>query len=504
MKNRVTIIGNQGKGKLSILKVLLFALNGSYTHTSLALRCLRSPLERAGFEVQLLERNLRDRTAHILHDLVASDAEIVSFSAYIWNIRPMLELARDLKSLRPECHIVFGGPEVSYDTERFDGDEYRFIDAFVRGEGEETLPALCRAWESGQDIPRIWEGNLSREIMRDEGILYRENDFPSGSMLYYESSRGCPFSCAYCLSSATCGVRAKSVEQTLTDLAAFERLPEHIRIIKFVDRTFNFSISRANQIWKALLNEKFTRHYHFEVCASLLNEESFAILEQFPKGKIQLEFGLQSTYEPTLRAVSRHIQPQKVLENVRRIHEMGNIHVHLDLIAGLPYENYSRFAQSFDEAYSCCDLLQLGFLKLLHGTELRNRAEEYGYRYMHEAPYTILQTKWLTYEEMSKLTSVAEVLERYRESGKFDNCLNIVLDGSRSPFQFYEGLCDYIVTYDGRHIQKISQVDAYRLLYEYVSHLLSGEKLERFSDAMHRDFTAGEVRKVPAFLHGNL
>ena len=482
------------------MKVLLFALNGSYTHTSLALLCLRGPLEHAGFEVELLERNLRDRTAHILHDLLSANAEIVGFSAYIWNIRPMLELARDLKSLRPECHIVFGGPEVSYDTERFAGEDYGFIDAIICGEGEEALPALCRDLRDGKSIPRVLHGVPSHTVMQDEGILYREHDFPAGSMLYYESSRGCPFSCAYCLSSATHGVRAKSVEQTLTDLRAFETLPDHIRVIKFVDRTFNFSVDRANRIWRALLSDDYTRHYHFEVCASLLNEESFEILRQFPKGKIQLEFGLQSTHAPTLQAVSRHIQPQKVLDNVRKIHEMGNIHVHLDLIAGLPYEDYHRFIQSFDEAYPCCDLLQLGFLKLLHGTELRRKAEEYGYRYMHEAPYTVLQSKWISYEEVSRLSSVAEILDRYRESGKFDRCLNVILDGSRSPFRFYEGLYDYISIRDGRHIQKISQVDAYRLLYEYVARDLSGDDLERFSDAMHLDFTAGEVRKVPSFL----
>lgn len=482
------------------MKILLFALNGSYSHTSLAIRCLRRPLEREGFEVQLLERNLRDRTSHILHDLVAAKADVVSFSAYIWNIRPMLELARDLKSLCPHCHIVFGGPEVSYGLERFECDEYRDIDTLICGPGEKLLTALCCDLRDGKPIPRILDATGETVGTPEEGILYREHDFPDGSMLYYESSRGCPFSCAYCLSSATHGVSAKSVSQTLTELLEFEVLPERMKIIKFVDRTFNFSVERANQIWEGLLSDAYTRHYHFEVCASLLNEESFEILRRFPKGKIQLEFGLQSTHGETLRAVSRHIDPQKTLENVRRIYEMGNIHVHLDLIAGLPYESYARFAQSFDEAYPCCDLLQLGFLKLLYGTELRRHAEEYGYRYMHEAPYTVLQTNWITYEELSRLHAISEILERYRESGKFDRCLETVLDGSRSPFAFYEGLSDHIALHDGRHIQKISQVDAYRLLYEYVGGWMNETQLARFCDAMHDDFASSEVRKVPAFM----
>ena len=483
------------------MKILLFALNGSYTHTNLAIRCLRHTLEKADFEVQLLERNLRDRTAHILHDLVAAQADIIGFSTYIWNVRFMLELARDLKSLCPNCHIIFGGPEVSYNTERFSGDAYSFIDSIVCGEGEESLPLLCTRIRNGEQIPRVWTSSCqSTNTMPHNGILYRPNDFPDGSMLYYESSRGCPYSCAYCLSSAEKGVRCKDVAEVLTDLRAFEELPNHIRIIKFVDRTFNFSPQRANAIWKALLDDSFSRHYHFEICASLLNEESMEILRRFPKGKIQLEIGLQSTNEETLLAVARHIDPQSILDKTRRIHEMGNIHVHLDLIAGLPYESYDRFAQSFDAAYPCCDLLQLGFLKLLHGTTLRQKAEEFGYRSMHEAPYTVLQSNWITYDEMSRLTGIAEILERYRESGKFDRCLNIVLNVTRSPFRFYEGLYHYINTNDGRHIQKISQIDAYRLLFEYATQYLDKNEAPLFSQAMHQDFTAGEVRKVPSFL----
>ncbi len=482
------------------MKILLFALNGSFTHTNLAIRCLRSPLEQEGFEVQLLERNLRDRTAHVLKDILDANADVVGFSAYIWNIRSMLDLARNVKALRPQCHILFGGPEVSYDTERFTDQDHDFIDAIICGPGEQVFPQICQEIQHGKTIPKIWQGTtLSDFSKQSAGILYREGDFPDGSMLYYESSRGCPFSCAYCLSSATKGVQAKSVEQTLKELMEFEHLPAHIRIIKFVDRTFNFDIHRANAIWRGLLDETYTRHYHFEICASLLNEESFEILHRFPKGKIQLEIGLQSTYEPTLQAVSRHIDPRLVLDKVRRIHEMENIHVHLDLIAGLPYEGYERFAQSFDQAYPCCDLLQLGFLKLLHGTELRHRAGEYGYCYMHEPPYTVLQSNWLSYEELSMLSAVAEILERYRESGKFDRCLTIALQHTDSPFRFYEGLCRYIAEHDGRHIQKISQPDAYRLLYEYVLTIFGGEP-KGFSDAMHLDYYDGEIRKAPKFL----
>lgn len=482
------------------MEVVLFALNGSYAHTSLAIRCLRHALETDGFTVRLLERNLRDRSAHILQDLVAlaEGAAVVGFSCYIWNIDMMLALAQDFHGVRPDCRIVFGGPEVSFDTERFDGCE--FIDAILCGEGEENIVSFCRAVKSGTPFPRIYPEALSGRVMQDEGILYRPGDYPEGAMLYYESARGCPYRCSYCLSSVTHGIRAKSTAQVLADLRAFEQMPDKIKIIKFVDRTFNFSPDRACEIWEALCDDAFTKNYHFEVCASLLNEKSLQILRKMPKGKIQLEFGLQSTYGPTLAEVSRHIDPVQVLENVRRIHEMGNIHVHLDLIAGLPYETYARFAQSFDDAYFCCDLLQLGFLKLLHGTALRRRAAEFGYVAQSRVPYTVLATKWVSFSEMSRLSNIAETLERYRESGKFEESLHFICRQINSPFSFYEGLTDYIQKRDGRRLQKISQADAYRLLYEYASEVLPGEDMEAFSEVLHRDFRCHEVRKAPGFM----
>ena len=357
------------------MKVVLFALNASWSHTCLALRCLRAPLEREGFEVVLAEHTLKDRTAHVLERLWRENADIYSFSCYIWNLRETLSLAKSLRGLLPHCKILLGGPEVSYATERFLGENW--IDGIVCGEGESALTELCLAIRIGEAIPRITHGGKP-EVMQDEGILYRRGE-GQGGILYYESSRGCPYSCGYCLSSATAGVRMKSVEQTVADLLAFEREGIDCRIIKFVDRTFNADPRRANRIWEALLSESYTKHYHFEVCASLLNEESFSILKKFPKGKIQLEFGLQSTNPETLAEVSRHIDPTAVIGAVRRIYEMGNIHVHLDLIAGLPYESYQCFGKSFDDAYGCCDLLQLGFLKLLYGTKLRDRAEDYAH-----------------------------------------------------------------------------------------------------------------------------
>lgn len=479
------------------MKIVLFAWNGSWVHTSLSIRCLREPLESAGFEVILVENTLRDRTSHILERLYELQADVYGFSCYIWNIEEMLTLSRDLHALLPHTKIVLGGPELSFATERFDGMPW--IDVIVCGEGEAAMTALCKKFRDGEAYDRICMASPSEQVMQIEGVLYREGE-GSGGILYYESSRGCPFRCAYCLSSATKGLRQKTVEQTLADLLEFEEIHADCKVIKFVDRTFNADIRRANAIWRALLDEKFSKHYHFEVCASLLDEESFAILSAFPKGKIQLEFGLQSTHLPTLEAVSRHIRPEEILKNVKRIHDVGNIHVHLDLIAGLPFESYERFGRSFDEAYGCCDLLQVGFLKLLHGTALRENMDAYGYVAQSKAPYTVLESKWITYSEMQKLSHMAETLERYRESGRFVHALWYLQERIPSQFAFWMGLTEYLRVQDERPLQKISQPDAYRYFLQFASHF--DEKIDEsaLKEMLCADFLQSEHKNPPYFL----
>ena len=478
------------------MKVVLFTLNGSWSHSSLALRCLRKPLEEAGYEVRLLEYTLRDRTSHILEALYAEHADIYGFSCYIWNLESMLTLGENLHALLPGAKILLGGPEVSYATHRFDGMDW--IDAILCGEGEEELPVVCQQIEAGKKIERIVSCRIPH-AMADEGILYRDGE-RVGSILYYESSRGCPFSCAYCLSSTTHGVRMKSVEQVIADLEAFEKLKVNRKIVKFVDRTFNADVKRANEIWRALLSDRFTGQFHFEVCASLLNEESFEILSAFPKGKLRLEFGLQSTNPRTLAESARHIRADRVIEAVKRVYSMGNIHVHLDLIAGLPYEDYQSFSRSFDDAYGCSHLLQLGFLKLLYGTALREQEDEYGHISLSKPPYTVLQSKWISYPEMQRLTRIAEVMERYLESERFSHTLWYLTPLMQSPFAFWEGLSIYLEESDQRPLQKISQPDAFLYLLRYaVTHVPQIEE-ETLRQMLCIDFTEGENKNPPAFL----
>ena len=476
------------------MKIVLFGLNGSFSHTCLALRCLRGALERDGYATEVIEANLRDRRDEILQTLYSRNADIYGFSCYIWNITEMLLLAADLKALLPNTKIIFGGPEVSFDTERFEDKDY--IDCVVTGEGEGIVSELCAAVVRGEKLAKIVNGK-SGNVMSDEGILYRDGDYKAGEMLYYESSRGCPYNCSYCLSSAEHGVRAKSTEQTLEDLLEFEKLENDIKVIKFVDRTFNCDKKRANAVWRALTDPKYTKTYHFEICASLLDEESFEVLSKLPKGKVQLEIGLQSTNKRTLDEISRHTDSAQVISATERLHKIGNIHIHLDLIAGLPYEGYESFKRSFNDAYFSCDMLQLGFLKLLHGTKLRRDAQKYGVVYSENPPYTVLQTADISRDELYRLSQIADLLDRYYSSGKFSLCIDFAVRKADSPFDFYEGLYDYMTETEGRGVRKLSQTDAFRVLYGYVRCFMSENDAEHFEEFMHRDFSANEVRRLP-------
>ena len=475
------------------MKIVLFAMNGSHSHTCLAVRCLRNSLEKADFAPVLCEANLRDRRDEVLWALYEKRADLYSFSCYIWNIEEIIYIASDLKKLLPNAKIVFGGPEASFSVERF--LDKPFIDHIICGEGEDAIVELCSAISSGEECQRVIHGGTPN-VMRDEGILYRD-DYEAGEMLYYESSRGCPYRCSYCLSSNEGKIRAKSVEQTLSDLLEFERLSTDIKIIKFVDRTFNFDKGRANKIWSALADAKYTKNYHFEICASLLDEEGFRVLKKLPNGKIQLEIGLQSTNEVTLSEISRHIDNEAVIKSAERIKKMGNIHVHLDLIAGLPYEDYESFKKSFNDAYFACHKLQLGFLKLLHGTKLREDAKKYGIEYSDRPPYTVLKTDAMPREHLHRLMGIADLLDRYYSSGKFEKCLDYATRRWSSPFDFYEGLFDFLDQNEGRGIRKLSQVDAFRALYSYIKTHLPKEEANEFEALMHEDFSRHEARRMP-------
>ena len=474
------------------MKITLFALNGSWSHASLSIRALALALRAADFrEVAVLEGNLRDRTRTLLQALYEANADLYGFSCYIWNITEMLALAQSLKALRPDARIVLGGPEVSFATERFTALD--FVDHVIQGEGEEAIVTLATALAEGRTPDRVLRGSPDRAFAT-RGIAYGPDT--KAPLVYYESSRGCPFSCAFCLSSATDGVRAKSAGVTLSELLEFERIP-HPVTVKFVDRTFNFDRVRAKEIWHGLLDAKYTKCYHFEVCADLLDEESFALLAKFPPNKLRLEIGLQSTHPDTLRAVGRTHHPDAVLGAARRLTAAGNVHVHLDLIAGLPHESYAQFARSFDAAYHACHVLQLGFLKLLHGTRLRNEAPQYGIVFEQNPPYTVLKTSAISYPELARLHSISDLVERLRDSGRFPHALALFHGVIDSPFAFYEQLLDFLARADGRELHRIGQRDLFTLLAAFGREILPETHHASLSAALRADFASAEARKPP-------
>ncbi|MBQ4561840.1 MAG: B12-binding domain-containing radical SAM protein [Clostridia bacterium] len=417
------------------MDITLFALNSSFTHTNLAIRYLASALEAEGLTAVIKEYNLKDKKAKVLNELVNTHSDIYAFSVYIWNINAMLSYARDLKKLRPHSYIVFGGPEVSFENDSF-FTEHPYIDMIIRGEGESVIAEVCKE----PSRYKIVDGNHT-DSFAHAGILY--DRYPAqGDILYYESARGCPYRCSYCLSSLSEGLRRKDTEQVLNELSQFEKLNNKPRIIKFVDRTFNYDLQRAKEIWKALLSDKYSLNYHFEIAADLLDDECFKILADMPMGKIQFEAGIQSTNMNTLNEIKRKTDSNKVIKTLTRLKSFGNIHIHADLIAGLPFEDINSFATSFDEAIACCNKLQLGFLKMLKGSYIRNNAADHGYIYESDPPYTVLSNNYLSYNEVYRLEQIAQTIDRFYSSGRFDNTMEYVLNNVASPFEFFSRLTD--------------------------------------------------------------
>ena len=481
------------------MKIVLFTLNASYIHTSLALRCLRNSLNIKGFDTVLLEYTIKEIRLAVLNRLANEKADVYCFSAYIWNITEMLSVAEKLKKILPESAIIFGGPEVSYEDESF-FEKHKYVDFIISGEGEKTLPELC------EKISKIGREHLKKEsqMIQSEpfcdfintGIAYNSDDKISSSVVYYESSRGCPYSCSYCLSAAEHGIRYKEAEQVLEELLEFQNLNKDIKIIKFVDRTFNFDKSRAIKIWKGLLSEEYRLKYHFEICAELIDEKTIEILSKFSKGKIQLEAGVQSTNPDTLKAINRRGDVNKCIEKIKKLKSLGNIHIHADLIAGLPLESFESFSRSFDELYGACDMLQLGFLKVLKGSPLYYDAKKYGIVYSDTAPYEVLKTDCLSFNDLVKLHNVSDTIDRTKNSGHFKYLLSYAEEKIPSPFNFYLSLSEQL-----GNPSSLSQLKLIEILYNFVLSILSVEREEAIG-RLRLDYYIFEAGSCPSFLNG--
>lgn len=497
-------------------KILLTAINAKYIHSNLAVHSLIAYAKKYQDSLELAEYTINQSKDEILKGIFLKKPDVLCISCYIWNISFVKEIIREIHKILPDTVIWLGGPEVSYDARKV-LMECPEVFGIMKGEGEETFLELAGYYveEKGslENILGITYHNTKtekisenpwREIMDLSKIpfVYENLEGFEHKILYYESSRGCPFSCSYCLSSIDKKLRFRNLELVKKELQFF--LDHQVPQVKFVDRTFNCNHTHAMEIWKYLVeHDNGVTNFHFEVAADLLNEEELQLISTMRPGMIQLEIGVQSTNLKTIQEIHRKMDFSRVSTVVKRVQESHNVHQHLDLIAGLPWEDYESFGKSFDEVYALRpQQLQLGFLKVLKGSFMYEHAEEYGCCYQDKEPYEVLFTKWLSYEEVLKLKLVEEMVEVYYNSGQFIKTLQAVEKIFSSPFAFYEELGMF---YEKKGYMKIShtRIRRYEILQEFLKEK-DPEKEELYKQLMVYDLYSRENMKTRPLWARNL
>lgn len=492
------------------MKILLAACNAKYIHSNLAVYDLKAYSSDYDEHVILREYTINQPKDEILKDIYSSGADVVCFSCYIWNIYFVRELIRDLVKILPKTAFWAGGPEVSYDAEKFLTEMPEMTGVMV-GEGEKTFHDLLEFYIDGKDSLEEISGiayrtgdkiihNGWRELMDLSAIpfVYEHLEKFENRIIYYESSRGCPFSCSYCLSSIDKKLRFRDLELVKKELQFF--LDHRVPQVKFVDRTFNCKHEHAMTIWKYILeHDNGVTNFHFEISADLLREEEMELMSQMRPGLIQLEIGVQSTNPETIRAIHRHMDLKKLEHCVNRVHSFRNIHQHLDLIAGLPYEDYDIFHKSFNDVYQMKpDQLQLGFLKVLKGSLMQKEAEGYGIVYKEKEPYEVLSTNWLTYGEVLKLKMVESMVEVYYNSGQFWHTLEYLVPLEKDAFTFYEKLGSF---YEKKGYSEIShsRMRRYEILLEYLKEETDVPAEVAAQKMLYDLYLREKLKKRPAF-----
>ena len=501
------------------MKILLAACNAKYIHSNLAVFNLKSYAREYGSRILLREYTINQQKDDILKDIYRSHPDVVCVSCYIWNITFVKELMQDLKKILPEVPFWAGGPEVSYDAEEFLQKNPAFYGVML-GEGEETFLELVRHYEEGSVsleniagiVYREENGSLHnngwRPIMDLSQVPFAYEDLEDfrNRIIYYESSRGCPFSCSYCLSSVDKKLRFRDLSLVKKELQFF--LDHQVPQVKFVDRTFNCKHDHAMAIWQYIKDhDNGVTNFHFEISADLLREEELQLMKTMRPGLIQLEIGVQSTNPQTIRAIHRTMDFEKLTEIVNQIHSFRNIHQHLDLIAGLPYEDYDSFHRSFNDVYALHpQQLQLGFLKVLKGSHMKEMAQDYGIVYKEQEPYEVLGTKWLPYEDILHLKMVESMVEVYYNSGQFQNTLDYVETLFTDPFTLYEKLGAF---YEKKGYTEIShsRMRRYEIFLEFaeeelgkVSSAQGTTQCEKIADCMVYDLYLREnLKSHPSF-----
>lgn len=475
-------------------KILLTAINSQYVHLNVAVRYLKKYVEKnSNLILDIYETNINNQLLNIIKDIFEKKPDLIIFSTYIWNKEYVFDIVRELKKILPDVKIALGGPEVSYEWDKT-MKEISEIDYILVGEGEKVLLNFLT-----QDLESV-KGVVYRE---NENLKYNGNEplienldiipFPYDDeeledrtkIFYYESSRGCPFNCSYCMSSIDKSVRYYSIERTKEDLKRFIDSP--IRLLKFVDRTFNLSKEKYMAIWKFLLeNYREGITFHFEINANIFDDETLDFLENIPKGYFQFEIGVQTIDPEAMKSIGRVNNLEKLAHNVRRISR--NIHLHLDLIAGLPYETYEKFRHSFNYVHDLRpEMIQLGFLKLLKGTKMYDTRENYEYKYFSKPPYEVFSNKFIDFSEIIKLKNLEKVLDYYYNSEKFPKSVQWIIEKNyEDSFSFYEDIATY---FDSLGYLKINhkEVTLFNILHNFYKER-GFKDLDIFTEYLKYDF----------------
>ena len=503
------------KRKGNDMKVLLGAVNAKYIHSNLAVYCLKAYAEKYGDtsdEISIGEYTINQQLDEILRDIYKRKPDMLCLSCYIWNLTYVEEICREIKKVMPQIIIWIGGPEVSYDGVKV-LERLPEVDGVMKGEGEQTFCDLLHFYQdktvdglqnmkgivyreqTGQIVENEWRKTMD---LSKVPFVYENMELFEHKIIYYETSRGCPFSCSYCLSSIDKCLRFRDLELVKKELQFF--IDHKVPQVKFVDRTFNCKHDHAMAIWRYITeHDNGITNFHFEISADLLREEELALMKTMRPGLIQLEIGVQSTNPQTIKAIRRTMDFEKLKGIVEQIHGFGNIHQHLDLIAGLPYEGYESFHKSFCDVYALRpEQFQLGFLKVLKGSHMMEMTGEYQILYKDREPYEVLSTAWLTYGEILGLKMVESMVEVYYNSGQFKHTLVFLEQYFEDPFRMYEALGRF---YEKKGYSEIShsRMRRYEILMEF-----AGEQkeipLEVLSDVMLLDLYLREnLKSRPSF-----
>lgn len=490
---------------------LLVGINAKYIHSNPAIRSLKA---FAGKEyrdvVSIREYTINNRREEILADIYKCRPDAIGFSVYIWNVTLVKELIADLGKLLPTCQIFLGGPEVSYDSEHY-LKEYKNVTAIILGEGELTFRRILAARTDscyiGNDLELIpglllrsgYTGPQESVEMDHLPFLYQSEEQSlledyENRIIYYESSRGCPYKCSYCLSSVEKTLHFRSLTMVLRELDFF--LKNNVPQVKFIDRTFNCNHERAQQIWDFLQrNDNGVTNFHFEIAGDILTDEEIEMLGSFRPGQVQLEIGVQTTNEKTMDAINRPCNIAHLTKVVSRLRAKNNLHIHLDLIAGLPYEDFKSFRQSFNDVFCMKPhQLQLGFLKVLNGTPIKSRAGDYGIVYCNEPPYEVLYTGSISYDEILTLKNVEAITEIYFNSAQFTQSLPYLLSFFETPFDCFEALGRYYED-NGLFVITPARSRRYNILLDFASSLENCD-MEKLRELLTLDYYLREKPKA--------